>query len=152
MAAIPALTGYCPMAWQRAVDVMIPKKQSATHVSKLRIIVLFHALFNMINKRIGREAIYRAESLAIIPSEAYGSRPERRANICALNKVLTYDVLRQKRLPAALCSNDAVSCYDRIIHSVASLCWQRVGVAAEIASSCLAHFSHCSITFPLPTD
>jgi hypothetical protein len=50
--------------------------------------------------------------------------------VCALNKVLTYDILRQKRIPAALCSNDAVSCYDRIVHAVASLCMQRLGVSA----------------------
>jgi hypothetical protein len=28
----------------------------------------------------------------------------------------------------ALCSNDAKSCYDRILHSVASLCLQRLGL------------------------
>jgi hypothetical protein len=131
MAAIPVLTGYCPKAWRKAVDVMIPKKQASTHVTKLRIIVLFHAMFNMINKTIGRLAVQKAEEHNLIPAEAYGSRPGRRANICALNKVLTYDVLRQRRLPAALCSNDAVSCYDRIVHSIASICLQRLGVSAE---------------------
>ena len=29
---------------------------------------------------------------------------------------------------AALCSNDAKSCYDRIVHSVASLAMQRMGI------------------------
>ena len=131
LVAIPVLTGYSPTAWHKAVDVMIPKKSSSTHVAKLRIIVLFHSLFNMINKNVGRLAVQRAEDLQLIPSEAYGSRARRRANICALNKVLTYDVLRQQRLPAALCSNDALSCYDRILHAIASLCLQRVGVSAE---------------------
>lgn len=35
------------------------------------------------------------------------------------------------RCTGALCSNDAKSCYDRIVHSVASLCLQRVGVPIE---------------------
>jgi hypothetical protein len=131
MTSIPLITGYCPSAWQKAVDVMIPKKQTSTHVFKLRIIVLFHSMFNMINKRVGRLAVQRADAHNLLPAETYGSRPGRRANICALNKVLTYDIIRQRKYPSALCSNDAVACYDRIVHSIASICMQRVGIAAE---------------------
>ena len=128
LASIPILSGYCPKAWQQAVDVMIPKKKLSADVEKLRIIILFHALFNMTNKRVGRNMIYRAHDLDLLPAETFGSRPGRRANVCALNKVLTYDVARQRRKPMALCSNDATACYDRIVHSVASLCMQRLGV------------------------
>jgi hypothetical protein len=46
----------------------------------------------------------------------------------AVNKVLSFDLIRQYKAPAALCSNDAKSCYDRIIYSVASLCFQHQGV------------------------
>ena len=46
----------------------------------------------------------------------------------ALHKRLTYDIIRQHRLPAILCSNDAKSCYDRILHPIASLAYRRVGV------------------------
>jgi hypothetical protein len=53
--SIPARTGYCPRRWSDAVDVMIPKKAASTHVEKLRIIVLFHALFNMLNKRVAKK-------------------------------------------------------------------------------------------------
>ncbi len=131
IAAIPVLTGYSPRAWKKAVDVMIPKKSSSVHVTKLRIIVLFHSLYNMINKHVGRITVRRAEELHLIPDEIYGSRPGYRANICALNKVLTYDVIRLHRFLAALCSNDAESCYDRILHAIASISLQRLGVAAE---------------------
>ena len=131
LASIPIAAGYCPQAWQQAIDVMIPKKKLSAAVEKLRIIVLFHALFNMTNKRIGRTMIYRAHDLQLLPAEAFGSRPGRRANICALNKVLTYDVSRQRKHPMALCSNDATACYDRIVHSVASICMQRLGVDAR---------------------
>jgi hypothetical protein len=56
------------------VDVLIPKKATSAAIEKLRIIVLFHALFNMNNKRVGREMIANAERLNQIPWEAYGSR------------------------------------------------------------------------------
>ena len=130
-ATIPIITGHCPPAWMKATDVMIPKKADSVLVEKLRIIILFHALFNMTNKRLGREMIYNAEKSGLIPQEAYGSRRNHRAIECGLNKVLTADLSRQRRSPLALCSNDAVSCYDRIVHSVASLCMQRVGVSPQ---------------------
>jgi hypothetical protein len=47
---IAAAGGYCPQQWSTAIDVMIPKKTLSRDVTKLQIIVLFHALFNMLNK------------------------------------------------------------------------------------------------------
>jgi hypothetical protein len=46
----------------------------------------------------------------------------------ALNKRLSYDLMRQMKTAGALCSNDAKSCYDCILHSVASLCLQHLGL------------------------
>jgi hypothetical protein len=128
--SIPALTGYCPKRWSEAIDVMIPKKADSKHVEKLRIIVLFHSLFNMLNKKVARQATQSATQLDAIPSEAY-AKPGFRSNDCGLNKVLTYDISRQRKTPAALCSNDAKSCYDRIVHAIANICLQRVGVQSN---------------------
>ena len=142
LASIPLQAGFCPASWTRAVDVMIPKKTQSSSVEKLRIIVLFHALFNMINKRVGRLMVQRAIATNQIPLEAFGSVPGRRANDCALNKALANDILRQQRRPAALCSNDATSCYDRIVHVVASLCMQRLGVDANTCKVMFATLQH----------
>lgn len=131
MASIPFMTGFTPTQWREATDVMIPKKKSSRHVQKLRIIVLFDAMFNMGNKRIARDMIRRAGQLGLLPAEAYGGVPGRRATTCTLNKILSLDIIRQERRIAALCSNDARSCYDRIIHTIASICMQRMGVSAE---------------------
>ena len=32
------------------------------------------------------------------------------------------------RIPGALCSNDAKSCFDRIVHSIACLAYERLGI------------------------
>jgi hypothetical protein len=135
--SIAALTGYCLKRWSEAIDVMISKKADSKHVEKLRIIVLFHSLFNMLNKKVERQATQSAIKLDAIPSEAY-ARPGFRSNDCGLNKVLTYDIFRQRKTPAALCSNDAKSCYDRIVHAIANICLQRVGVQAN---TCRVMFS-----------
>jgi hypothetical protein len=137
MANIPYASGYSPEIWMKMVDVLIPKKTTSSAIEKLRIIVLFHALFNMNNKRIGRDMIANAERLQQIPWEAYGSRKKHRSIECAANKVFTTDIARQEHRSMALCSNDAKSCYDRILHAIASICMRRVGVSKE---TCLMMF------------
>ena len=131
LSSIPYITGFSPTQWQEAADVMIPKKKTSRNVQKLRIIVLFDAMFNMVNKRIARDMIQRAQALKLLPDEVYGGVPGRRASTCSLNKILALDVIRIQKRPAAVCSNDAKSCYDRIVHTVASMCMQRLGVASE---------------------
>ncbi len=131
MANIPYASGYTPTAWTQMTDVLIPKKSHSSLVEKLRIIVLFHALFNLNNKRIGREMVANAERLKQIPWEIYGGRKRHRAIECATNKVLTMDIARLEHRTMALCSNDAKSCYDRILHAIASICMRRVGVPKE---------------------
>jgi hypothetical protein len=137
MANIPYASGYSPEVWTKMIDVLIPKKTTSVAIEKLRIIVLFHALFNMNNKRVGREMIANAEKLNQIPWEAYGSRKRHRSIECAANKVFTTDIARQEHRPMALCSNDAKSCYDRILHAIASICMRRVGVPQQ---TCLMMF------------
>ena len=131
LSSIPFLAGFSPQQWQEATDVMIPKKKSSRHVQKLRIIVLFDAMFNMTNKRIAKEMIRRAQITNQLPNEAYGGVPGRCATTCSLNKILALDLIRMERRTATVCSNDAKSCYDRIVHSVASICMQRLGVAED---------------------
>jgi hypothetical protein len=55
MANIPYASGYSPEVWIKMVDILIPKKKMFAAIEKLRILVLFHALFSMNNKRTGRE-------------------------------------------------------------------------------------------------
>jgi hypothetical protein len=143
MSNIPYATGYTPKIWQNLSGVMIPKKTASTLVEKVRIIVLFHALWNRLNKLLGRDISYRAEELNLLPWEAYGGRKGKRSIECAVNKVFTNDILRQKRQPGTLCSNDAKSCYDRILHSVATICMRRVGVQPEPCQMLFGTLQQC---------
>jgi len=60
--------------------------------------------------------------------EQYGSRAGLAAIFQSLNMQLFLDVVRQRKLPAAICSNDAKACYDRIVHAFAALAALRLGV------------------------
>jgi hypothetical protein len=68
-----------------------------------------------------------AETTKSLAPEQYGSRRNHRAIDLAVNKALTYDILRQLHWPGAICSNDTRSCYDLIGHTQASIAMQRNG-------------------------
>ena len=47
------------------------------------------------------------------------------------NQQLIYDMIHLQRKPAILCINGSKPCYDRIVHSVASMEMQRLGIPAK---------------------
>jgi hypothetical protein len=128
MANFPLRSGYSPKRWQQGIEVMLLKKKDNFHVSKLRAILLFEADFNHNNKRLGRSLMKHAELNDWLAPEQYGSRKQLSAIDHCLNKRLSFDIIRQLKHSAALCVNDMKGCYDRIVHSVASVCMQRLGI------------------------
>jgi hypothetical protein len=128
MANFPLRTGYSPVRWQQGVEVMLLKQHNNFNVNKLRAILLFEADFNFNNKRIGRALMWKAEDEQWLAPEQYGSRKNHSAIDHCLNKRLSFDILRQYKQSGAICVNDMKGCYDRIVHSVASLCMQRWGM------------------------
>ena len=72
-----------------------------------------------------------AEKFNLIAPEQFGSRKNHSCIDQVIVKRLYYDALRFLRMNGFLCSNDAKSCYDRIVHSMASLAMQRVGMPKE---------------------
>ena len=131
MAAIPHATGMSPRRWQHGIDCELEKKAGNTRVDSLRTILLFEADANQNFKKVGRDMMYQAEDLDALAQEQFGSRKTLSAVDQSLNKRLTFDLMRQLKRPGALCSNNAKSCYDRVVHSIASICMQRVGVPQE---------------------
>jgi hypothetical protein len=130
-ARLPYQWGFSPERWRTGVDVMLEKKKGVYNIDKLRAILLYEADFNQNNKKLGRQMLTMAERFDAIAPEQFGSRKFLSAVDQSLNKALIFDLWRMNRSPAALCSNDAKGCYDRIVHNVASLCMQRVRVPRE---------------------
>jgi hypothetical protein len=138
----PLQTGYSPRRWQQGIEIMLLKKPNCFHVSKLRAILLFEADFNHNNKRIGRALMHHAESMKWMAPEQYGSRKQLSAIDHCVNKRLSFDIIRQNKFPAAMCVNDMKGCYDRIVHSVASICFQRLGMPLLSLRSMFATLQH----------
>jgi len=134
-ANIPLQTGFLYQRWQTGLNIMIEKTMGDFNVKKLRIILLFKADFNVNNKWIGSAVMYQAEQNHFLAEEQYGSQKFKLAIHQCLNKCLLYDLICFKRQPAALCSNDAKSCYDRITLFTAALCLCMLGCPFTAADS-----------------
>ena len=97
-------------------------------VEHLRTLLLYDAEFNALLKWLGRQIMLRVEALNAIAPEQYGSCHGHAAIHQSLNMNLTFDLIRQWQIPAAVCSNDAKACYDRIVHAFACLAIRRLGI------------------------
>ena len=107
---------------------MLQKKPGDFSVANLRTILLYDAEFNAVLKWLGKIIMQQAEMTKAIALEQYGSRKGLSAISHCLNIQFTYDFIRQNKLSAAICSNDAKACYDRIVHTFASLALQQLGI------------------------
>ena len=134
---LPYAHGFSPDSWQVITDVEILKKAGVYDVELMRTIQLMQSEFNMNNKKLGRDVMAFAEKHAALAPEQFGSRKHHQSVHAALNKRLTMDLLRQLRQAGALCSNDAKSCYDRIVHCIAAIALRRLGMAAAPIQSML---------------
>jgi len=137
MADIPLKTGYSPARWCEGLNVMLEESPGNFKIKKLRIIILFKADFNSNNKWIGRAVMRNTEVLNLLAEEQYRSQKHKAAVLQCLNKGL-YDLLRQGKCPAALCSNDTKSCYDRITLLAAALSLCRLGATTLSVQSMLS--------------
>jgi len=135
MAEFPQSRGRPLKHWTKGLNVMLEKIPGNCNLDKLCIIVLFEADFNYNNKRIGQAVMLSAEQAGLLALEQYGSRKYKSANLQCLNKCLLYDLVWFRHQPLALCSNDAKSCYNRIILMIMALCLCRARATLNMVSS-----------------
>jgi hypothetical protein len=60
--------------------------------------------------------------------EQFGGRNGLTSILQVINKRFTLNVTRQSKIFLALCSNDAKSCFDRVVHAVTSIAVQQQNV------------------------
>jgi len=96
-------------------------------VGKLHNILLFKADCNSNNKWLGRAFMHKAELANALADKQYSSCCFKDAITQCLNKQLWYNYVCICKELAALCSNDAQSCYDCIILLIAVLCMCQLG-------------------------
>jgi len=129
----PFRLGFSSARSQKGVDVMLEKKAGVRQVDKLRAILLFEADYNTHAKILSRQIMSSADKW--LAREQFGSRKRHSAIAQALNKRLLFDYIRINHHPTCWVFTDAKSCYDRIVHSPASLALQKLGVHPSVLYS-----------------
>ena len=137
MANIPYRIGYSVKCWQKSIDVLIMKDPSNYWVHRTRPVPLVEADMNENYKQMAKDAMVAADIYDLMANEQYGSRLYISVIHLATNKQLIYDILRQMKQPVAVCSNDARSCYDRIVHVATFLGLRRLGIPIKMIISML---------------
>ena len=142
--SLPYKHGFAPEAWKKITDVEILKSEGVLEIERMRTMQLLDSMFNMNNKKLGRELMKKAEEEGLIAEEQFGSRKAHKAVSVALNKRLTLDLLRQKKKAGVIISNDAKSCYDRVAHNVAILSMRRWGAPKSTVTSLFKTFQQAT--------
>ena len=141
LAEIPFRTGYSPLRWRQATNVMIMKKQGNTNVDKLRTLVLFECDFNHNNKFLGRSVMHHMLDKDYLATEQY-SAPGRKCIDHVINRHLFFDNLRYQKTSGAMSAVDLKSCYDRVSHAPAFLAMSSYGVLQQPIQSMFQSIQH----------
>ena len=102
-------------------------------IHRLCVIHIYEANFNLLLAVIWRELLRAADQAGTINSGQYGGRPGYEASSLALLEELRIDLLYLTRRTLITFDNNAASCYDRIIASLASLINRKYGLHWQVA-------------------
>ena len=131
---IPFQKAYVPTRWAKTVQIMLEKDQGRPWSNRLRIIELFDSQLNAgMQIFFGKRMVDKALKEGLIHPSAYGSVPQRTAQDAVLEKILSIDMMRVKKLTGAIFDCDAKGCYDRIIPALQTIFSRRLGVPIKTA-------------------
>jgi hypothetical protein len=107
--------------WKDIINVMILKEPGNAKVHRLHVIHIFEADYNLILSLKWRALLKHAEDQNLLNNGQYGSHAGREAPALLYLEELKSEIAYGFRKPLVNMDNDASSCYDRIIVSLASL-------------------------------
>ncbi len=129
MCHFPVKHGFAPKRWCESTNVMLEKIEGNPRLDKLRVIHLLEADFNYVLRLVwGKRLVSFAEDRGYLGEEQGGNRSGRKANDQCLEKILVYDNARLTRTALITIDNDAKSCYDRILRSLAMIACMSFGL------------------------
>ena len=125
-------TSYVLQRWKTIVNTMIFKDIGNFKIHRLRVIHIYEADFNLLLAVKWRQLLRSANDTQLINPGQYGGRPGCDAQSLALLEELKTDIAYTSRRSLLNFDNDAASCYDRIILSLASIINRKYGQHRKI--------------------
>jgi hypothetical protein len=119
--------GYSLNHWKDIINVIILKEPGNTKVHRLRVIHIFEADYNLIRSLKWLALSKHAEDRNLLKDGQYGSRAGRETPALPYLEELKTEIAYGSCKPLVNMDNDASSCYNRIIGSLASLISQKYG-------------------------
>jgi hypothetical protein len=124
--------GYAYERWTKIVNTMLQNDVGNPRIHRLRVIHIYEADYNLLLAVKWRQAMHHAEDTGLLNDGLYGSRPGRTAHDPVLLVVLQNEVYLMSMKSGINFDLDAMSCYDRILVNVASICSRRVGMPQSV--------------------
>jgi hypothetical protein len=150
MLSLPLLHGFAPDKWKYCVDAILEKTTGKPIIEKLRIIMLSKADFNFMLKLIwGQRLVRHAKHYRGLGISNHGSRSGRQTIDALLEKLLLYEFARLTRTSLVTVNNDAKSCYDRIIKSLAMIAC--IGVGLPLLAAAMHNKTHHGMVHAIKT-
>ena len=104
------------------LECSLEKKNRNLCPDDLRTIVLLEADYNQFVELIfGKRMMQQSEFTPEYPEAQFGSKRGAKAIEAVRLKRMSLEMMRLNRQPAIFMTTDLHSCYDRIVHTVASL-------------------------------
>jgi hypothetical protein len=120
--------------WKVVHNFVIEKIPGYPLISKLRVIHLFEADWNIILKYFtGRTILRQAVREKTVCEEQAGGRPGRRSIDEAVQTILTYETCILQHQTGGITYNDAKSCYDRIPENLSNISAMKEGLPENLA-------------------
>ena len=128
------------------------QKEFRPYIHRLRIIQLFEADFNAVQKiLLARRLMRHTEKKNMNSEQTFGSRPGRRAQDPIMINQFLCDYARLMKTPIVNMFNDADGCYDRIRHNIMAIALRKRGCDRNVIEMVMAvllamkHHVKCSV-------
>ena len=137
MMSIPFQVGIIPDRWKQIMDIMLEKTLGDSRCHRLWIIALFESDLNHAKRiLIGRQLSHLLEDKQMLNDMQFRSRPGKRCISAVLKKILCHDYIRLLKKTAAYIENDAVGCYNQLVHNLILMVLKKLGLPTSV-STCL---------------
>ena len=125
--------GFCFPRWQQVVNTMIEKEPGNPSLHRLQVIHLYENDYNLILGIKFRELLRNCQDKGCIHEGCFVSLAHRQALNPVFLETMQYDYCQLTRCDSIKVSNDAGSCFDRIIASPSNVIARAMGLHRNIA-------------------